>query len=363
MRHAPQNSFSKLVLLNERTSTVLGSEKFRYGFQNQEHDDELKGDGNSYTTEFRLSDPRLGKWLSLDPKAGKYPMDSPYMAYGNNPISIIDGDGREKIVVVGSDDAKWNLRFVLTGIKSAREMKKKSGDEDVSILLFKEGYSDRQIQKIQKYVNKQGINIQVVTSADDVVAYINNKSITSKNSGRKDDLITDINIFAHGKPGEIMFGYHQKPEIAEKYRFDSKHVKKMNSSAFNKGSEITSYACRTGAGKEVGDFTLDTKPENSLAQEIADQTGARVSAFQCRSEYVFILPGESIGQAVAAVMGWIPEDKTFDKENGNWDTNSAIDKVDFPCMGNTPMMSPGMTTFEKGKKPERQAPMGESLSK
>src|SRR5665213_786217 len=35
------------------------------------------------------------RWLSVDPLASKYPDMSPYCGMGNNPISFIDGDGRE----------------------------------------------------------------------------------------------------------------------------------------------------------------------------------------------------------------------------------------------------------------------------
>jgi len=44
-----------------------------YGFQGQERDDEVKGDGNSYDFLFRIYDPRLGKFLSTDPLEGEYP--------------------------------------------------------------------------------------------------------------------------------------------------------------------------------------------------------------------------------------------------------------------------------------------------
>ncbi len=93
MRHSPQNSFQNLVLLNERTSTVLGNKKFRYGYQGSEMDNEVKGEGNSYNTEFRQLDPRLGRWLTIDPKASSMPWESPYSSMDNNPIRLNDPKG------------------------------------------------------------------------------------------------------------------------------------------------------------------------------------------------------------------------------------------------------------------------------
>ncbi len=66
---------------------------YRYGFQGQEMDDEIKGEGNSYTTHYRQYDPRLMRWTSLDPKYSKYPDMSPYSAYGNNPNIYVDKQG------------------------------------------------------------------------------------------------------------------------------------------------------------------------------------------------------------------------------------------------------------------------------
>jgi RHS repeat-associated protein len=67
------------------------NEEYRYGYQGSEMDNEVKGDGNSYTTEFRQLDPRLGRWLSIDPKATAW--ESPYASMGNNPIKYNDPKG------------------------------------------------------------------------------------------------------------------------------------------------------------------------------------------------------------------------------------------------------------------------------
>lgn len=67
------------------------SNRYRYGFNGMEREDEA-GQGN-YTTFFRQYDSRLGKWLSIDPKARKYPNQSPYVAFNNNPICFTDPFG------------------------------------------------------------------------------------------------------------------------------------------------------------------------------------------------------------------------------------------------------------------------------
>jgi RHS repeat-associated protein len=64
---------------------------YRYGFNGMERDDEVKGSGNQYTTEFRGYDPRLGKWLSTDPVT--HPHFSPYSAFDNNPVYWVDPNG------------------------------------------------------------------------------------------------------------------------------------------------------------------------------------------------------------------------------------------------------------------------------
>ena len=71
------------------------SADYRYGFQGREQDDEVKGDGNSYTTHFRMLDPRVGRWLSIDPKASSMPWQSPYCSMDNNPLIYNDKWGDE----------------------------------------------------------------------------------------------------------------------------------------------------------------------------------------------------------------------------------------------------------------------------
>ena len=69
------------------------SEKYRFGFNGKEKDDELKGDGNSYDYGARMLDSRLGRFLSVDPFSVLYPHASSYCYVENNPIFRIDPNG------------------------------------------------------------------------------------------------------------------------------------------------------------------------------------------------------------------------------------------------------------------------------
>ena len=75
------------VLLAERT--VEGA-FYRNGFQGQERDDEVKGEGNFNSTFLRLFDSRIGRWTNTDPLALMRPWMSPYNFVQNTPLNKID---------------------------------------------------------------------------------------------------------------------------------------------------------------------------------------------------------------------------------------------------------------------------------
>ena len=93
------------VELDGRTVSLEG---YRYGYQGSEKDNEFKGEGNSYTTEFRQLDPRLGRWLSVDPLFAKFPSKSPYVGIDNNPIYLIDVNG-DSTFVTKIGEGKYNV--------------------------------------------------------------------------------------------------------------------------------------------------------------------------------------------------------------------------------------------------------------
>lgn len=75
---------------------------YRYGFNGKENDNEVKGFGNQQDYGMRIYDPRLGRFLSVDPLQTNFAFLSPYAYAANTPIRCIDMDGREPL------DYSWN---------------------------------------------------------------------------------------------------------------------------------------------------------------------------------------------------------------------------------------------------------------
>lgn len=69
---------------------------YRYGFNGKENDNDVKGEGNQQDYGMRIYDPRVGKFLSVDPLTGDFPWYTPYQYAGNKPIAFIDLDGLEE---------------------------------------------------------------------------------------------------------------------------------------------------------------------------------------------------------------------------------------------------------------------------
>ena len=68
---------------------------YKFGFQGQEQDEKIKGKGNSIDYKYRVHDPRIGRFLSLDPLAPEYPHNSPYAFSENRVIDAVELEGLE----------------------------------------------------------------------------------------------------------------------------------------------------------------------------------------------------------------------------------------------------------------------------
>jgi len=75
----------------------MSEDGYRFGFNGKENDRDF---GNGQLIQdygFRVYNPVLGKFLSVDPLASSYPWYTPFQFAGNKPIWAIDLDGLEEL--------------------------------------------------------------------------------------------------------------------------------------------------------------------------------------------------------------------------------------------------------------------------
>tara|TARA_B110001469_G_C9646193_1_gene326744 strand:+ start:4040 stop:4987 length:948 start_codon:yes stop_codon:yes gene_type:complete len=80
-----------------------------YGFQGQEMDDEIKGEGVSANYKYRMNDTRIGRFFATDPLEKKFSHNSPY-AFSEN--RVIDGLELEGLEVILPNATKWEHKSV-----------------------------------------------------------------------------------------------------------------------------------------------------------------------------------------------------------------------------------------------------------
>ena len=111
------------------------SPAYRYGFQGQEKDDELKGEGNSLNYTFRMHDPRVGRFFGVDPIDHKYPWNSPYAFSENRVIDCVELEGLEveKVIMKGAEHA---LNTIQSSIKKVEKEQPNASSEEQAISIL-----------------------------------------------------------------------------------------------------------------------------------------------------------------------------------------------------------------------------------
>jgi RHS repeat-associated protein len=92
------------LVMSGISSKAAGGLENKYKYNGIEYNNDF--DLNIGETFYRSHDPQIGRWLQIDPKVDKFHDLSPYMAMGNNPISIVDPRGDEIPITVYDDNGK-----------------------------------------------------------------------------------------------------------------------------------------------------------------------------------------------------------------------------------------------------------------
>lgn len=154
---------------------------YRYGFNGQEKDDEIKGSGNQIDYGMRTYDPRLARFMSVDLLTRKFPGLTPFQFASDNPIQNVDLDGLEAWEAIRSwrkEDKQGFAQFASTQLKKYTDEKITDDCADLAIRLISE----------YAYINK--LPLSLTTSSGDVIS--NETEVFSGvtiNTGDKDAFI------------------------------------------------------------------------------------------------------------------------------------------------------------------------------
>lgn len=97
---------------------------YRYGYNGKENDKEVKGEGNQLDYGMRMYDPRIGRFLSIDPEFNRFPYHSGYAAFNNSPVLYNDPDGRTGEVTINKQTKTVTVhqRLYLYGSKANQQL-------------------------------------------------------------------------------------------------------------------------------------------------------------------------------------------------------------------------------------------------
>lgn len=215
-----------------------------------------------------------------------------------------NGIKRENIIFVGAEqyyDSFWlKMMFIGAAYVIASRGKVFRAADKKTIAYVPTGYTRHERLAIEYLKNKAGFNIVKLADSDSIIDYINNRPEIEKSGIRYRFLLQDIAFFSHGLPDAIMLNFWSDPDID----FGKPEVDRCQAASFAPGGRIYSYACRTGVASSASTFKndADARPEDNLAQYMANHFRVEVHAFLRRTFYGSVLRSAADSDAISTFL-------------------------------------------------------------
>ncbi len=164
------------------------SKGYRYGFQGQEKDDEVKGEGNSDNFKYRMHDPRTGRFFATDPLEGDFPHNSPYAFSENRVMDSFEYEGLEKVAISGASPAD-QYYLLLPGSDPPQNTPGHTAYNSTHVSFF-----NKQAQRLKK---QYGYSTHQVLTGKEFI-----KSLVYET--KKHGSISSIAIFSHGSTSGLL---------------------------------------------------------------------------------------------------------------------------------------------------------------
>jgi len=190
-----------------------GDYSTRYRFNGKEQDEAT----GFYYYGARYYAPSLSRWLSTDPLAEKYQGFSPYNYTLNNPINLVDPDGRsvddiiflldrEKAhknghmaVLIGDEKNGWTY-YSINGTGEGARMYGFSKDADKGTSIV-DGYKNKILNMKKAIIAANNINVNEEHSYDGYKR-IKTSNSEDKNAGKKVKKVTETTLYGIAGPGK-----------------------------------------------------------------------------------------------------------------------------------------------------------------
>ena len=239
---------------------------YRYGFQGQEMDNEIKGEGNSVNFSLRMYDPRLNRFLTLDPLAKKYPWYTPYSFAGNKLISHKELEGGEELVAIVDEQTNLPEIRTLSGKDIAQTFVVLISEEKLGEYLVERSYTES-LKKLSKG-KLMASNGKIYTSR----RLLDNQTVNLID-GRAKEGITKAANFGFSKRGEVVTTLGINPAEAFSVKGTAGVMKKMGKVARNLGffTDVLGLVVDAARNPEEGLDALSLSPLGPLSQEMFDR--------------------------------------------------------------------------------------------
>jgi RHS repeat-associated protein len=265
---------------------------YRFGFNGKEQDDEVSGSGNSYDYGFRIYNPRLGKFLSVDPLFQSYPWYTPYQYAGNSPIAFIDMDGLER---VSSEETRKNPGSIKLGkevnqvFKDAQNNYNKAKTETERLTIIEQTF-----REVIKAARNEGFN----HSADFLETWLdeNNPGCITLDAGW---LLFDSKIGSQGRLRAEKMVFEGAPKDARKPSSREGIVKELIEADIPEGATIEisdNWDALATNGNEIvggdefyalGDFTINSDASFKATRDGDIITAVGTIAYSVNDDYGF----------------------------------------------------------------------------
>ncbi|MGP9513952.1 MULTISPECIES: hypothetical protein [unclassified Psychrobacter] len=209
----------------------------------------------------------------------------------------------ENIIFIGSEmhyDLFWlKMMFVAASYPFVRSPKFRSCDK-ATIAYINKGYTRTEklaIEGLKNEINANKVEFKAIDSKEGLMSILKNNRESFK--------LQDVAFFSHGLNGVITLNLDSSPTV----NFTISDLASIPSNAFVSSGKFYSYACRTGLSdsillraKDSYDTLSEAKPEDSLAQKIANRFDIEVHAYYKRTSYANVIRNRSESESIVASL-------------------------------------------------------------